>query len=217
MQNLHPIPMPSVCDSAKYIYKKSSYAAIFEVLQSLRDDEVLCDIKLETEDGGVVIAHKVVLASGSQYFHSMFTHFKEKNQDLVVIRELSSTALKLLVNFIYSGEIVVTENNVQVLLPATNLLQLQEVKNACCDFLQKQLLPTICLGINALADLHSCPKLLKTSELYIQRHFLEVVEKDEFLSLSSERVIKFISSDLLTVPSEEKVNITYLRHYISIH
>lgn len=33
----------------------------------------------------------------------------------------------------------------------------------------------------------------------------EVVGGDEFLSLSSEKVIKLISSDKLTVPSEEKV------------
>lgn len=58
----------------------------------------------------------MVLATASQYFHSMFTHLKEKNQDLLVIRELNSTALQLLLNFIYSGEIVVTENNVQVII-----------------------------------------------------------------------------------------------------
>lgn len=58
----------------------------------------------------------MVLATASRYFHSMFTHFKEKIQGLVVTRELNSTALQLLVNFIYSGEILVTENNVQVII-----------------------------------------------------------------------------------------------------
>lgn len=36
-------------------------------------------------------------------------------------------------------------------------------------------------------------------------YFREVVEGDEFLSLASEQVVKLISSDELTVPSEEKV------------
>jgi len=57
------------------------------------------------------------------------------------------------------------------LLAAANLLQLQEVKEACCDFLQAQLCPENSIGINALADLHSCIQLLKSSELYIQEHF----------------------------------------------
>jgi len=57
------------------------------------------------------------------------------------------------------------------LLEAANLLQLQEVKEACCDFLLAQLCPKNSIGINALAVLHSCTKLLTSSELYIQEHF----------------------------------------------
>ncbi|KAL4143473.1 hypothetical protein QTP88_005802 [Uroleucon formosanum] len=35
---------------------------------------------------------------------------------------------------------------------------------------------------------------------------IEVIEADDFLSLSSEKVVKLISSDDLSVPSEEKVS-----------
>jgi len=62
------------------------------------------------------MAHKVVLASASPYFYAMFTTFSEHNHDLVVIRQIDSTALQLLVNFIYSGKIVVTKDNVQVII-----------------------------------------------------------------------------------------------------
>ncbi|XP_003247935.1 ring canal kelch homolog [Acyrthosiphon pisum] len=205
MQNTKQIPEPSKWEPKKYVYSKSSYAEIFKVLQSLRKDEIFCDIKLETDDGTIIYGHKVVLASACQYFHAMFTNFEEKDQDLVAMRQLDSSALQLLVNFIYSGKILVTEKNVQVLLSASNLLQLQEVKDACCDFLKSQLCPKNCIDINALADLYNCTELLTSSELYIQQHFSEVVEGDEFLSLSSEQVFKLISSDGLKVPSEENV------------
>lgn len=77
-------------------------------------DEVLCDIKLETDDGTIVYGHKVVLASTSPYFLAMFTSFEESSKDHVVIRELDSSALKLLVDYMYTAEIMVTEDNVQV-------------------------------------------------------------------------------------------------------
>jgi len=57
----------------------------------------------------------VVLASASPYFYAMFKNFSEKNHDLVVMREIDSTALQLLINFIYSGDILVTEENVLVI------------------------------------------------------------------------------------------------------
>ena len=56
----------------------------------------------------------MILASASPYFHEMFTNLSEKNKDLVVIGELDSTILQQLVDFIYSGKIIVTERNVQV-------------------------------------------------------------------------------------------------------
>ncbi len=59
----------------------------------------------------------------------------------------------------------------QTLLPAANLLQLVEVRDACCDFLQSQLHPSNCLGIRAFADLHACQELLHYSQSYIEQHF----------------------------------------------
>jgi len=56
----------------------------------------------------------VVLASATSYFYAMFTQFSEKNQDSVVIKHLKFTDLKHLIDYIYSGEILVSETNVKV-------------------------------------------------------------------------------------------------------
>lgn len=74
----------------------------------------MCDIKLETDDGKIVLGHKIILASASPYFHAKFTNFKESNNGNVILSKLDSTALKLLVDFIYTAQIVITEENVQV-------------------------------------------------------------------------------------------------------
>lgn len=44
----------------------------------------------------------------------MFSSFDESNKDLINIRKLDSTILQLLIDYIYTGEIIVTEINVQV-------------------------------------------------------------------------------------------------------
>jgi len=77
-------------------------------------DEVLCDIEFETENGSIVIEHKVVLASVSPYFRAMFTSFEGSNTDHIDIEELDFTVLQLLVNYFYTSEIMVTTENVQV-------------------------------------------------------------------------------------------------------
>lgn len=77
-------------------------------------NEVFCDIKLETDDGIIVYGHKVVLASATPYFCAMFTNFEESKKDHVFLRELDSTALQLIVDYIYTARIVVTKDNVKV-------------------------------------------------------------------------------------------------------
>jgi len=78
--------------------------------------EKFCDIKLETDDGTIIFGHKAVLASASPYFYAMFTKFAEKNKGLVCIKQMDSTILQLLIDFIYSGKIIVTKKNVQVII-----------------------------------------------------------------------------------------------------
>ncbi|XP_022170913.1 ring canal kelch homolog isoform X2 [Myzus persicae] len=191
------------CEPKKCI-NASHMVGVFEILQSLRKDEVLCDIRIETNDGTIIFGHKVVLVSASPYFRAVFISFEETNKDLILISELDSPVLQLLVNYIYTGEIMVTEENVKVLLSAANFLQLDYVKSVCVEFLQSQLNPSNCLGIKAFADLHNCTELFSSSEAYIKKQFLEIVKYDEFLSLTSVEVIKLISADNLFVPLEEK-------------
>ncbi|KAF0744894.1 ring canal kelch isoform X2 [Aphis craccivora] len=194
-------------------YKNNTHmVGAFEVLQSFRKDKVLCDIRIETDDGMIIFGHKVVLMSVCTYFREIITGFNESHIDHINVSELDSTVLQLLINYIYTGEIIITEGNVKVLLTAANLLQLDYVKNVCAEFLQTQLDASNCLGIKAFAELYDCMELLKCSKKYIKNQFLEVVNNDEFLSSTSVEVIKLISCNDIFVPLEEKITVfLYLR------
>ncbi|XP_062333311.1 kelch-like protein 2 [Osmerus eperlanus] len=177
----------------------------FRVMNELRSQNLLCDVTIVAEDVELA-AHRVVLAAGSPYFHAMFTgEMAESRAKRVRIKEVDGWTLGLLVDYIYTAEIQVTEDNVQALLPAAGLLQLTEVRRACCEFLSSQLHPSNCLGIRAFADLHACCQLLTQANTYAEQHFADVVGSEEFLNLGMEQVSSLIASDKLTIPSEEKV------------
>ncbi|XP_027851068.2 ring canal kelch homolog [Aphis gossypii] len=202
---LNPILKYSKCEPESY--KNNLHKdRVFEVLQSSRNEnDSFCDIKFQTDDGTIIYGHRNILASATPYFRAMFSSFGESNKDLVNIKKLDSTIFLLLIDYIYTGEIMITPENVQVVLAAADLLQLAYVKQACVEFLQKHLDPSNCLGIKVFADLHNCIELLSKCEKFIENQFLEIVKYDEFLSLSSEEVIKLISSSNIAVPFEEKI------------
>jgi len=177
----------------------------FEKLNELREQHLLCDVTVQVGNKNIP-AHRAVLASASQYFHAMFTgEMSESKQNVIILKEVDATALELLIEYCYTAEVTVTEENVQALLPAASLLQLTDVRTACCEFLKTQLHPTNCLGIMRFADLHLCKDLVSAAHSFIEQYFTDVVTSEEFLQLECWQVIEFISSDRLTVSTEEKV------------
>ncbi|XP_015140785.1 kelch-like protein 2 isoform X3 [Gallus gallus] len=176
----------------------------FKVMNELRSQNLLCDVTIVAEDMEIA-AHRVVLAACSPYFHAMFTgEMSESRAKRIRIKEVDGWTLRILIDYIYTAEIQVTEENVQVLLPAAGLLQLQDVKRTCCEFLESQLHPVNCLGIRAFADMHACTDLLNKANTYAEQHFSDVVLSEEYLNLGVEQVCSLISSDKLTIASEEK-------------
>lgn len=75
----------------------------------------------------------------------------ERHQGVVTLHDVDVEALRQLIEYTYTGELTITEDNVQVLLPASSLLQIQSVREACCKFLLRQLHPSNVLGIRSFA------------------------------------------------------------------
>lgn len=178
---------------------------ILKSINRLRKEKKLCDITLKVRDREFC-AHRVVLSACSDYFSAMFTgDLEESHQSIVELQGLDPDTMEFLLDFVYTESIQVSVENVQALLPAACLLQLEGVQKACCKFLEQQLDPSNCLGIRSFAESHGCEELRYAAEKYILKHFVDVVQSEEFFQLSSDNVESLIKCDNLTVPSEEAV------------
>ncbi|CAJ0946515.1 unnamed protein product, partial [Mesorhabditis belari] len=196
----------SSSNQSHYIHKSKHHDRyLLNELAALRLDEQLCDVVLLAGHTRIP-AHRVVLSACSLYFRAMFmSDLKESRLSEIRMVDIEGRTLQQLINFCYSGEIKITETSVQSLLPAACLLQMSEIQDACCEFLEKNLDPTNCLGIRAFADTHSCRELVRMADLYTQKNFQEVTASDEFLQLLLDQLLSLISSDELNVGSEEQV------------
>ncbi|CAF3023750.1 unnamed protein product [Rotaria sp. Silwood2] len=179
---------------------------LIENLNLLRKQKELCDVILIIGQSQIP-AHRAVLSACSPYFKAMFTgELAESRKTEIIIHDIDEFAMELLIEFCYTSRIIVDEKNVQMLLPAAYTLQIEEVQITCCEFLQKQLDPSNCLGIRAFADTHSCRELLCIADRYAQQHFTDVKESEEFLCLPINQLIDIISSDELNMTSEDVFN-----------
>ncbi|XP_071447605.1 kelch-like protein 17 [Hetaerina americana] len=206
-----PIRPPPPPIHSHFFHRNPDHSSVsFAAINRMRLNSQLCDIVLKI-GGEEIRAHRVVLASVSPYFYAMFNDdMAEKLQCEVTLHDIDSSALHLLVDYAYSGEILITEDNVQVLLPASSLLQMASVTDACCKFLLRQLHPSNCLGIRSFADAHACKDLHRKSHRFALQNFQEVMQTEEFLLLPIHEVEGLISSAQLNVPSEEMVFLAVL-------
>lgn len=66
-----------------------------------------CDVTLASEDGQTVKAHRSVLCACSGYFDTVLSRITTDKDTLVILKDCSIVEIKLLISFMYNGEISV--------------------------------------------------------------------------------------------------------------
>ncbi len=104
-----------ISDSA---YRQQTWTGMGRLFQQ----EKLSDVMLMAE-GQSIPCHKFLLAASSQYFHNrcvLETHMP----NLLEIEGITFTALKVIVSYLYTGNINITLENAKDVIPACKMLKI---------------------------------------------------------------------------------------------
>ena len=175
-----------------------------------REQGEFIDVHLKVGEE-VFTAHRIVLAASSDYFHAMFSHgMKESNQEVIEFKDenISAAALKIVLDSIYSRDILVNDKNVLDILVAADHLQVTSVVQQCCEYLQTQFVQlrfdvqTYC-QICTIADRHGLTDLQEATQSKMASMYNDVCENEEFLShVDANQYSSLLSRDDLGAPSE---------------
>ena len=175
-----------------------------------REQGEFIDVHLKASEE-VFSAHRIVLAASSDYFHAMFAHgMKESNQEVIELKDesISATALKIVLDSIYSGDLEVNDENVFEVLVAADHLQVTSVVQQCCDYLQTQFVQlrfdvqTYC-QICTIAYRHGLTDLQEAAQSKMASMYMEVCENEEFLShIDADQLSNLLIREDLSAPSE---------------
>ena len=94
--------------------------------KNLREDTDFNDVTLACEDGTQVEAHKVVLAALGPVFQNLLRRNKH-NHPLIYMSGVKSHDLLAIVDFLYSGEANVFQENLDSFLAIAEELQLKRI------------------------------------------------------------------------------------------
>ena len=185
---------------------KGNSARVLSSLNSMRFQPRFCDVTLLVGDRRFP-AQRFVLAAFSDYFRAMFQHDlrEARDHDQIRLNDLDAESVEKILDFCYSSQIEVSQTNVESLLATARFLQVDEVKDYCCEFLELHTDVGNCLDVRQLARAFDCVQLVDASTQFIQYHFLDVVGTEAFLQLPVEELSDIVSLSKLRVESEKEV------------
>ena len=102
---------------------------ILKSFQDIRSIQEFSDVTLACEDDQME-AHRVVLASGSQFFQRIFARYNSSPKTLVIMRGVKKAQMKSILDFLYCGEASVLEDELQEFLFVANDLGLQGLSSS---------------------------------------------------------------------------------------
>ncbi|CAG07691.1 unnamed protein product [Tetraodon nigroviridis] len=178
---------------------------ILQVFNEFRDCRLFTDVVISVQ-GREFPCHRAVLSACSSYFRAMFCNdHRESREMLVEINGILAEAMDSFLTYVYTGRAKITTENVQFLFETSSLFQINTLRDACAKFLEDQLDPCNCLGIQRFADVHSLKQLAGRCRSYALANFSEVAQHEEFLDLHREELEDYIGSDELSIRKEEVV------------
>lgn len=200
----------NILESTEFVDSLHS-SVVLTNLSQFRDHKFLCDVEIEVE-GNVFAAHRYVLAAAIPYFNSMFvSEMKETRQKRIVIQDIPAVAIQQLLDFAYTSKILINGDNVQQLLYAASILQMDTVCGACQNFLTQYLTTANCLSIRQFAEQHNCVSLMSSVDDFAIEHFPELRHLPEFLQIPFGHLMDLLRSSNLKVNSEQEVFETAMR------
>lgn len=151
--------------------------------------------------------HKAFLAAHSPYFRARFTiNMKDSGKIEVLTPDEDPAIMSLVLEFIYTHEISLNYQNVWDILPAADRMLVLDLKEACCNYLIKELRAENAFKMLSFADQYSCNNVFHSTETFIL-HNLPLVARvcPEYMKLTFYELIQLLEDSRLRVSSEEEL------------
>ncbi|KAG9329815.1 hypothetical protein JZ751_028924 [Albula glossodonta] len=176
-------------------------------LKELLNENKFVDCNLKVGER-TLPCHKLIMAACSPYFRELF--FSEdgkevEGNDEVILEDVDPTTMDMIIGYLYSAEINLTDENVQDVFVVANRFQIPSVFTVCVNYLQRQLSPDNCLAIFRLGLVLNCPRLAAAARNYIADRFEILSKEEDFLQLAPHELFAIIGVDSLNVEKEEVV------------
>lgn len=185
--------------------KLHHYALLGEYLRSLHVENKMVDVLIHVS-GQTFAAHRVALACHSRYFADIFMKHTEKIKLPVEVNlpGVNPYAFQAFLRYIYTGQMIVSPENVADLMAVGNRFYIQEILQICAEFVQCITSDQAVFILSNQTIAHDSV-LFKHAYMLVLENFCDVFDVEQFLKFTLDLVCMLLSDDYLYVHTEMDV------------
>ena len=193
----------SALKNVKRFVDKAYQNDFMKAVHRLRQNNEYTDVTLQSGDVHIR-CHRVVLAVASEYFKAIFRCGEESASHTVQLT-MDPDTLTSIIDYIYTGEIELTVDNVESFVVACDVLQLDGLKAGCEDFMTSQVELANCITLYRFSTLYQLCKVQRKAKGLMMAEFETVAFNDQFKEMCCSELVELIKDDDLNVDDEDTV------------
>ncbi|XP_068459433.1 gigaxonin isoform X1 [Clinocottus analis] len=209
------MPDSAVGETGSRVSDPQHSQKLLRVLRTFWQEQSFHDALLVV-DGEELAVQKNILAAASPYVRTKLNYNPPKEDGSIYRIELqgvSMAIMKQILDYIFSGDITLSEDTIQDMVQASDMLLMTDLKNLCCQFLESCITAENCIGIR-LFSLHYCLYHVHYAATeFLQTHFADVARTEEFRELPPSRLCELLAMEKLNVGNEKHVLEAVVRWY----
>ena len=172
-------------------------------MEEARQNGLFTNVTL-VADGKEFKAHKVVLASQSQFFKTRFaSRWSGSADDKVEMTDISASVMEAILSYMYTGTVTDIDKIAYKLLPAAEEYALVGLRGMCEETLAKSLTISSAIDVLIHADAHNTINLKKACMGFILSNIASVKQSKGWSKLKKEVVHRDLWVELLESITEK--------------
>ena len=140
---------------------------LLDSFQTLLQDEAFCDVTLACDDGQIIRAHRLVLASCSTYFASLLSATSTQDHPIIILKDVRGQEMKEILSYMYRGSVNVENSRLNDLLKVGDSLKVKglvmESSTARIDDNEEQIHPLPLITSSSGSSSSSTPSSMKST------------------------------------------------------
>nr|XP_039248558.1 kelch-like protein 7 [Styela clava] len=189
-------------DQSKTGISPAKLVSMYKCMNDLRLQNIFCDVTIKVKDKEIH-AHGGVLCAHSHYFKDLLKKCNIGGEKVLVLEKLEPEIVRSCIDFMYTGEVELNDDNLDEITEAAHLFGLKEIEKMSAKIFIKDMDVYNGMAIRRVGRRYHWDDIVEQTERFLKSNCIKVLMTDVFVIYSKDELVWLLDNKQLSHPLEE--------------